>query len=131
MVDIKELRIGNWVNDFGDGYCRVNGIWQEDIATTIHDYPMLISNFEPILLTPAILEKCGFVKHPYEKMPTYSDYRLGKMVVSPIGDDEESFEIEYSGVRIVVRTYLCTITSLHQLQNLVFALTGTELNIEL
>lgn len=113
MIQANELRIGNWVyqnqrNDF----VRIDGgdIWniQSNIITE--------KDIKPIPLTPEILEKAGFKESLISK-----DYI-------------------YKGFMMLHKTegYMCSpfdfmkkVTYVHELQNLYFALTGEELNIEL
>ena len=74
-IKISELSIGDWVmNLYSNSPCRVNGLrvmfqdTYEIIAVSDDTQYMLIEdnkelhNFEPIPLTPEILEKNGFVK---------------------------------------------------------------------
>lgn len=127
MIDPKELRIGNWVI-FDGRHEQILG----DISGPHGTYPESGNNLSPIPLTPEILEKCGFEVYkdnPYWKNPNYVFYHL------TIG--YESFPIAIVDGEIV-KYFACEddeyswfgrpIISLHQLQNLYFALTGTELN---
>jgi hypothetical protein len=82
-----------------------------------------ITEFKPIELTPEILEKCGFIKQEngWYKFNILEDYinlyfeRLTKTELSISGLGIKMPHIQY----------------LHQLQNLYFALTGEELEINL
>ena len=121
MIKSNELRIGNIVTKLGI-QLRVQAV---DI------YNLYISEFtdsndiilEPILLSPAILVRCGFETIvidrfvSYELCPTKFDrFTFYKHVfqygVLGVG------QYEWSGV---------TVKYLHELQNLYFALTGKEL----
>jgi hypothetical protein len=123
MIDIKELRIGNWVkhgeqnvkvndlpylvDDNKDGYL-INEIWADE--------------YEPIPLTPEILEKCGFelIKKP--------KYKLGhKYKIKYSKKNGSLFQVNMGGKFLII----ANIRFLHQLQNLYFALTGEELNVQL
>jgi hypothetical protein len=131
-MNFKELRIGNWVEDEDDSHDRwrvekiepgkeetkgmwfVNSRWTEDL--------------QPIPLTPEILEKAGLVK----------DKRSG-VAMRTIAYSDESYpctlQVSGGGKMLVCRSGMYSIGApceyLHQLQNLYFALTGEELNIEL
>lgn len=89
-------------------------------------------DLRPIPLTPELLEKCGFEKFPYDaddedveywilKLPEsgqISYYKPGEFFVS------DTHSPDFYGAKV-------NITHLHQLQNLYFALTGEELQINL
>jgi hypothetical protein len=140
----NELRVGNWVTG-DDGPQKVAylgetiGLWNSIGGTEKYQHNPIIShdidNLKPIPLTPEILGRAGFDKYvvttegsvwgpsvlTYYKKETprfrYISIRLQEL------EDEVNYvwEGDFSGY----------IKSLHQLQNLVFALTGEELNIEL
>jgi hypothetical protein len=73
----------------------------------------------PIPLTPEILEKCGFVKWIDNVACSY------KKEYSP-----QRF-IDISNYKDYYRCFIATFKYIHQLQNLYFALTNTELPITL
>ena len=119
MIQANELRIGNWLTypnskpfmvdipDFKDG-----GSLDEDLEI-----------IEPILLTHEILENAGFVKsQTFDKM-----FLFGNNIAISTADDI---------LRVIKGNFVCQIILteiqyLHQLQNLIFALTGKELEIKL
>lgn len=85
---------------------------------------------KPIPLTSELLEKCGFVNKPTKNYPLSFEQDNGDrdldwtfriwwwrddICVEPFGRDNGHIGIQY----------------LHQLQNLYFALTGTELTVNL
>ena len=101
----NELMIGNWVKDE-----------HRDMYQVTLDNIKWFNAFEPIPLTPEILEKCGTV----EGRCFYVSANGIKFIMwKPIGGDIYTCELG-AGIEIQV-------TSLHQLQNLYYALTGTEL----
>ena len=89
----------------------------------LHQYDALgnirwkLECYEPIPLTPEILVKAGFVNGKLNKFYVFGN---GNLTV-------EGYEADYNGLYIgnIKNIYV------HQLQNLYFALTGDELNIEL
>ena len=133
-MDVRELRIGNFVNNkFGElEYSEVKGLGEDyvDLNEITWDHP-LPEDIEPIPLTKDWLLKFG-VKKIYEKnkdrevlqdcfilkLDYYSeitietDFSFG--VQSTNSDDSVCFQFDI-------------IKSVHQLQNLYFALTGKEL----
>jgi hypothetical protein len=112
-----ELRIGNWVNgEFINGEFLLSQIFRIDGNDDC-------SGLEPIPLTPEIMEKCGFEfnsdygkwakRNPYFRVDGYLKRDGGVRV--PLYNGQLSQLIQY----------------LHQLQNLYYALTGEELQINL
>jgi hypothetical protein len=113
MIAAKELRIANWVNELGESFYT-------PIQVSIKLLGQIESgekDFQPIPLTPEILEKCGF-----ERMPLTSVKRWF--------NKETIFYLQLSKSKYFVygyKFYPHGITYLHQLQNLYFFLTGKEL----
>jgi hypothetical protein len=115
MIDIKELRIGNWIMDKKPF---------QVYAETFADIESTYTNFQPIPLSPEVLTACGFENgeifvgyHRY-KVENFWTVRQGK------------FDGIYS---ITILDHLpfmlpARIKHLHELQNLIYCLTGEELN---
>lgn len=129
----NELRIGNWIFDAGDeqksfqieqickdsdgfsGYYVVfrNGSFKSSISSDL---------IQPIVLTPEILEKCGF---DYDASYEVPKVQKGNFILWDGFDG--SFSANFGGLtRLDVY-----VIHLHQLQNLYFALTGEELEVKL
>jgi hypothetical protein len=115
MIDINELRLGNWVDNVGDKE-YVTALAVNFLATN-GQIGIDIEKVYPIPLTPDILEKCGF---RYMEELNGLHYK-GHVVFKTISGDW-IIDIERKGLLINIYT-------LHQLQNLYFALTGDELQI--
>lgn len=118
MITPQELRIGNWVNIEGLNV-RVVDILCDSVNTMVHE-GATPDYIKPIELTPEILDKCGFVGH-------------GEMTLYLKND---SFTIEnFSDGYCYTGGEGCSLSVpilyLHQLQNMVFAICGQELNVEL
>lgn len=132
MIKANELRIGNWINGienyFGNGTpkpiqvdsiisdgdkIKVNLVIYEDGETNC------AKDISPIPITDEIMLKCGFRRD--------GSYWANNTVNLPI------MPTIYNTEMILVPNRSCAvmISSLHQLQNLYFALTGEELKIEL
>lgn len=111
MINPKDLRIGN--------YLRIKG---SDTIIQVEPYLLSISeliNYKAVVLTPEILEKCGFVMHMTKQLWKNGNFYLHHYLVS---NNEYCFKY---------RDFTSSsIQYLHQLQNLYFALTGTELNYQ-
>ena len=104
MINANELRIGNWVKD-SLGYLVIGVNAKVEFA----------SAYEPIPLTPEILEKCGAIVYEFDN-GEQNQYRIKeRLFVIRDGDI-----VDY-GSSVIIK-------HLHQLQNLYFALCGEELN---
>jgi len=130
MIQANELKPGNWVlgeeihlynqNIHCNGYTKLTayGIY------CIETMEGLGEKYDPIPLTPEILVAAGFVK------VVFGDVQW----CVPADDPSQSFEIcVWSGhvSYTMANGFHLELKSLHQLQNLFFALTGKELNIVL
>lgn len=121
MIQANELRIGNWVvynhpkkpyniqMDL-DHLCRV-AIEQ--------------ANYEPIPLTPELLEKYGFVKINGGGIAAWQ-IKISKDASIEWHDDNSVLIGDYFGEGYNPFA-IENISTLHQLQNLYYALTGEEL----
>ena len=133
MIPVNELRIGSWIEDIEGGQFQIEAINHDADGFECYyavyrkgSFKTLCECIEPIALTPAVLERCGFDK-----------------VGSIHGEPEDSVKGLYIGEDLCIafnkRTVHITSTKgklslskikiehLHQLQNAV-ALTGAELN---
>ena len=122
----NEFRIGNYVTDTKTGkIVTVDGIqFTGRIVTHDESYDDWKRGIKPIgiPLTPEILEKAGFEKDTdgvYVKMRCL--YWLSK------NQDEGILQIALAYSPL----FNCSCSYVHQLQNIIFALTGEELPIEL
>ena len=101
------------MNDLNDSPCRVESVDNDgyDVYFLAHDSLSYLpkKSSRPIPLTPEILEKCGF-ENSYKFGMVWHNY-LKRYAVVVNGESIENVP-----------------QNLHQLQNLYFALTGTELN---
>lgn len=120
-MEANELRIGNWVNV---GYNKQFDL--DDFENYFGEWKAFSNDaIEPIPLTPEILEKAGFedVKYAWKLEVKDSGFIVmhnNDKASFVTGDyDELGFQLKYE------------IKYLHQLQNIYFALTGKELEINL
>lgn len=135
MIQAKELRIGNWVinrerywsgksTQFRDFDANVLEIFEDKLKINVDMEYQDYSCIHPIPLTKDILLKCGFKDRAsfneviFESAFThYSIILMNEKYHLHCEDEDEHFNFR--------------IESLHQLQNLYFALTGKELEVEL
>ena len=125
-MEIRELRIGNWVysQEIGKNVqisaINEDGFSFKDCVTL--DYPS-IEEIHPIPLTEEILLSCGFEKRGVIFRINNGSSHQFDVNYSPSRDifyyDSSKYSI-YTEVEI---------KHLHQLQNLYFALTGEELKL--
>jgi hypothetical protein len=133
----EELRIGNYISTsyMSSSTLKVTAIHSDRVCfeSVTHDFKSntISSYIEPIPLTEEWLLKFGFnneykkgwigkdVKHPNG---TTTDFVLS--YPERMGIWQDSFAFEYDSFRFVA------LESVHQLQNLYFALTGEELKIQ-
>ena len=118
MIQANELRLGNYFEtpEQKEKVREISFSYDEGV-TFINDWN--VSIIKPIPLTEEILLKCGF-----EKKNGYVFRKIGFILNGRKVKDSIGFHFIH---------YECTTecSYLHQLQNLYFALTGEELNVEL
>jgi hypothetical protein len=119
----NELRIGNWVI-IHNAFSKQQNLSQITANWFVSDAYQQLS--EPIPLTPEILVKCGFVlvNHIHGYSFYTMDRQSQKDKSKPPIDVYEN-KTQYMGCLVNHCQYL------HQLQNLYFALTGTELEVNI
>lgn len=116
MIQANELRIGNWV--------AIGGVIESPL-TKIN--PELCTAYEPIALTPYILNKCGFKLCETEECLKYGVvYQLYPFTAIQNSTGVFCFKYLDRWIRNITPNYP---ESIHQLQNLYFELTRIELNI--
>lgn len=144
MINAVDVRVGNLVM-WGIHICKIEGIHTRNLtqkenktehfyisgAVPFSEYYCVYPNdIEPIVLSPDILEKCGFRKTQEGNMAlpeVWSRNYQKRVVINTIDISiRGSDEIHWIEGNTIVELY-----SLHQLQNLVHALTGEELSINL
>ena len=129
MIDARELRIGNYIfwnipQKKGVPH-RIIGILERSLHTVPISIPDSrdVEEYEPIPLTPELLEKCG--------VDTASNETVFKEKYLTAKNRGIHFFfrnniLEYSTVHSCNKTH---IKYLHQLQNLFYCLTGKELEV--
>ena len=132
-MDANELRIWNWVLNGGNKPVQCSSERICDI-----DNKILIAS--PIPLSPEILEKAGFKKYDWQDAyftgtifgHLYIHFYKERIITrfANVLKDEVGHKMISLGF-VGKQTSSDNIIYLHQLQNLYFALTGEELNINL
>lgn len=126
MIKGNELKVGNWVQRRGKAL-QVVGIMDPIIRATYEglksDYVVFDDQLHYIPISPEILEKAGFK----ESRQTFFTWYTRRLV-------ENHFRLDYSDQTTyhwVQGNTIVELNYLHQLQNLYFVLTATELEINL
>jgi hypothetical protein len=112
MIPKIELRIGNWVMNEGNYFQIMSGA-AIDAA----------ENYLPIEINEAILEKCGFGFWDYFKLWQKKEDlpKTGFLLEMDRNYNVRDFGQRDIGVRL---------TTLHQLQNLLYQLKGVEIDVD-
>ena len=121
MIEARELRIGNFLLFEDNSVIEVRGIHPS--GKNIHDGKKWIEVFRlnPISLTEDWLLKFGF---EYEQ-DGFDGVNKSFITLLRVGGNHSIYQLSIKEIAI-----LTFIESVHQLQNLYFALTGTELTIK-
>lgn len=119
----NEIRVGNWIKDPRQYNPKFfpkteNGYFK----ATARDI-QYADEFESIKLTEEILLKCGFYKTGITELYLLTD----TINISWFEEDPTVIEINSENIY----SYIVNCEFLHQLQNIYFALTGQELEINL
>jgi len=127
MIKANELRIGNWVNTVS-GYQQIKSIATDACHTVaLHTYEFV----NPIPLSKEVLERCGFTRNSnwwgdgvdYYHKHTNEHHDITSIDIMFGFESDEGFLncVNYG------QTNFEHIKYLHELQNLYYALTKTEL----
>lgn len=125
MIDVKEIRIGSILRTCDD-ISVVDSIIKSGEDFLLHFTPFSaaivanVNDCDGVELTPEILEKCGINKDLPDLYDSYSDSNI---IIHKEKDGYAVFATEW--------TIGENFKYLHQLQNLYYALTNTELTITL
>ncbi len=112
IMNANELRIGNLVNFENDVISVTSG--------DINYFDENLDSFDPIPITPDLLLKCGFTKSRSHSLDYF--YDAGGLTIISLRLGKPFW---HNNNALPEKKYL------HELQNLIFALTGQELNIKL
>lgn len=136
-VTAEELRLGNWLYSYtifslDDGKAAKEGCispFRVDLKTLqmIYEQPLLVT-MKPIPITPEILDKAGFHNYPSGSIDRWKKNRL---YIESSMWMKDQYRFKWENMDHTGSTPITKIKFVHQLQNLYFALTGTELEINL
>ena len=126
-METTELRIGNIVNAYKVGVCRVDGIESDILISTANDEYIPINDVEGIPINEQWLLDFGF--KICTKSGVHNGWGIGE---NPLTHDYLLFLVWMKNedgtlAELFYRNGYHTIKYVHQLQNLYFALTQEEL----
>jgi hypothetical protein len=127
-MDIKELRIGNYIRhteDKTEGVIAkfyINDVYINDWSCGTTP----LSECEPIPLTEEWLLKFGFEKNNFSKVFGISNGRYD-LIFTQLTDNYSVLYLKFDDCQL---TQMKSIQYVHQLQNLYFALTQEELTVK-
>ena len=135
MIQVSELRVGNWVNML-HGNVQIEKFVDRGVHATDGN-GSIFKHLDPIQITPEILKKAGF-----DECADGNEYRIGlplgngtDLVIETLEQDSGPYDVLISDTTAdeVPKhfSYVKAVRYLHQLQNLYFAIAGTELEIKL
>lgn len=130
MIKATDLRLGNKVLVNGQ-ICTVNNLFPNNIRVAELSVLHQINHeslYEPVPLTPEILEQCGFVKSEYKDFdhPVLKCRWVSKTIV---GTNIKPF-LRFDSMTKLDKPST-DVYYVHQLQNLYYSLTGQELEIKI
>lgn len=136
MIKPNEIRLGNWYNHKANwSYRNKEEIeysfeWEDLDWVALSECKLELTDIQPIPLTPEVLEKCGFRES--KKQPVHF-INLGNPAkqLELLKSGEYFYPSIYQAAEVSSENdgtvYVNRIQYLHQLQNLIYALTGQEL----
>lgn len=129
MVQVNELRKFNIVYLEG-GLLTVKEIREHDATFSETDAAVEYEDLDPVELSPEILQACGFINE--NGIVGQYSVTVGRFTFS-VYEGRDNFSIQEKAPKNMLAKGIdnLTIQHLHQLQNIVFFLTGIELSINL
>lgn len=135
MINSRDLRLGNFLKSKEGDIVIVTKLWDTGLIEVhssifqFYDFNEKEEHpFEPIPLTPEILEKAGFNSFTYGQNYEFTGYikywGKGNILTGFLNYEGAFCLLKYSNCHKIIK-------SLHEIQNLSFALTGEELEINL
>ena len=117
-MNIKELRIGNYIESI-HGNADTYTIVDLSLFSTVEEGRLSEENIEPAPLTEEWLKRAGFIWSIYHQANHTEGF--------PYEIEQVSSDLYLMRSFRKTESFTVPLKYVHQLQNLVFALTGTEL----
>ena len=132
MINPAEFRLGNYVLYKSGGRIAMT-------ALSYHHFDVLskgdVADFFPVVLKPELFVKCGFIENmDYPLLPQAREFKL-VLPVPGSHTTEITGYLKSNGecfARLVTNNAAASknIFQLHQLQNLFYSITGTEMEVK-
>jgi hypothetical protein len=126
MIPANELRIGNWAYDN-----KLNGCIRFTSFHGLCNIENKPDDYDPIPLTPEVLEKCGFLDTGTRYIGTPDEPIVWSSGYEEIRKDFGRYEYVLYSDEWDSNLKSITVDYVHQLQNIYFAITGEELTVNL
>lgn len=136
MVQAQELRIGNRFireiksergQEFDNDFVLTEEFMKKLFSRVDRDFAL--NDLYPIVLSPEVLEKCGFKKWGRDDIPRTLSYELERVEIFPANSfcDFEGYGYIHYKPEDFKESAIFKFKYLHQLQNLFYLRTGKEL----
>jgi hypothetical protein len=130
MIEAKELRMRNWVSYHGIPTKVDSYIGKTTVRLPINESDnidvepeTLYQNIDPIMLTPEVIKKIAFT-HVYSS-DEFDINMKDRRFLGRRSGNQHCFGMFHEGISIG------TVYTIHALQNLIFSITGNEMEIDL
>ena len=127
MIDLREIRVGNWIKSIHTGATQVSLFMLGEIA----DDETYLDHLMPIPLTPELLVKAGFTWETDQKRHLQLEISHGKRLTFYYNGDAAEMLQFYQDDYLEGFFSIESPKYVHQFQNLYFSITGQELEINL
>lgn len=128
MIQANQLRLGNWI-EYDNRFFQIDTIAEVFPTLNTGEFGIGVvdwNNIKPIELTEERLLQCGFIIRTQDDDAFAEYHHNGIFFKSTVFDVTEK-----CSVLVIIGLGKIEVHYLHQLQNLYFALTGKELEINL
>src|SRR4051812_42955010 len=128
MISCYDLRLGNLVQ-VGETRQQVSMINNKTVSTTFRENGGLpevsehrLEQVTPVPISDEIMIQCGFTFHPY--------FKFWQLISTEPPRSEMNVDHDFAVLDFMRKPIGKNLSSLHQLQNVYYLLTGRELKIQ-
>ncbi len=124
MINIRDLRIGNWI-------ATDDNLFMQVTLSTFSSLENSTGTYKPIPLTGDILSGCGFTYSGEDDKYSYARHFKSNLRIAYADGQYIFYYFDKLGGIILQDRLSSPILYLHQLQNIYYCLTGDELRLRL